>query len=326
MILQLSPAANYLARRAALSALTLLLITIIAFILMRVAPGDAVLAAMARAPGEMSLSAEDIESRRAALGLDRSYPAQYLSWMGGLARLDAGRSITSGIPVGSEVAPRIAATIELALLSTLIAGLTGTFAGAIAAWKGGRFDLVCRTLALAGLSAPAFWLGLIVVIALAVWANVFIASGYAQPWEDAWANFTRMGPAALTLAVRPAALVFRVVRISTAGVLGSDFVRAARARGLSESAILWGHAFRASALPGLTALGAQAVFLLSGSVVIEQVFGIPGLGRSLTEGVLTRDYPLVQFLVLLFGIFALLANFAVDVLYMKLDPRVRLAA
>ncbi len=323
----MSASAHYLIRRAALSVLTLWLITIIAFALLRIAPGDAVLAAMARSPGEMSLSAAAMEERRADLGLDRSYAAQYLSWLGGLLRLDPGASIATGLPIGPEVAPRIAVTIQLALLSALTAGLAGTLAGvAAAAWKDGPFDAAARTLALAALSAPAFWLGLILVLALAAWANIFVAAGYRPIWDDPAANLTRIMPAATVLAARPAALVFRIVRISTVEILESDFIRTARARGLTETRILWGHAFPAAALPGITALGVQTVFLLSGAVVIEQVFGLPGLGRSLTEGVLTRDYPLVQFLVLLFGFFALLTNFTMDAVYTRLDPRVRLAA
>ena len=318
---------RYLVRRAAISAITIWGVSLIAFILLRIAPGDAVLAAMARSPGEGSLSAQQMEDRRAALGLDRSYPVQYFAWIAGLARLDAGKSLVSGVPVSEEVTPRIAVTIELSLLSLVLAGVTGAVTGVAAAGAmGGRFDLAARAAAHAGLSAPTFWLGLIVVLALAIWADLFIAAGYRPIWEDPAGNLVRMIPAAAVMAVRPGALIFRVVRTATAEILESDFVRTARAKGLSRSGVLWGHAFRASALPGLTVLGAQTVFLLSGSVVIEQVFGLPGLGRLLTDGVLSRDYPLVQFLALLFGFFAVVANLAVDFAYSRLDPRVRLAA
>ena len=318
---------RYLVRRAVLSAITIWVVTLIAFVLMRVAPGDAVLAAMARSPGEGTLSAQQMEQRRADLGLDRSYPVQYIAWLGGLTRLDAGKSLVSGIPVSEEVAPRIAVTIELSLLALALAGVTGAVTGVIAAGaRGGRFDAGASVVSMAGLSAPAFWLGLLVVLALAIWADLFVAAGYRPIWDDPAGNLLRMIPAAAVLAVRPGALIFRVVRTATVEVLGSDFVRTARAKGLGRTRILWGHAFRASALPGLTVLGAQTVFLLSGSVVIEQVFGLPGLGRLLTDGVLSRDYPVVQFLVMLFGLFAVVANLAVDFAYSRLDPRVRFEA
>ena len=317
---------RYLVRRAALSAITIWVVTLIAFVLLRVAPGDAVLAAMARSPGEGTLSAKQMEDRRAALGLDRSYPVQYFAWIAGLARLDAGKSLVSGVPVSEEVTPRIAVTIELSLLSLALAGVTGAVTGVAAAGaRGGRFDVGVSAASLAGLSAPSFWLGLLVILALAIWADLFVAAGYRPIWEDPAGNLLRMIPAASVLAVRPGALIFRVVRTATVEILESDFIRTARAKGLGRTRILWGHAFRASALPGLTVLGAQSVFLLSGSVVIEQVFGLPGLGRLLTDGVLSRDYPVVQFLVMLFGLFAVLTNLAVDFAYSRLDPRVRLA-
>ena len=318
---------RYLVRRAVLSAITLWVVTLIAFVLLRVAPGDAVLAAMARSPGEGTLTAQQMEQRRADLGLDRSYPVQYIVWITDLARLDAGKSLVSGIPVSEEVAPRVAVTIELSVLSLTLAGVTGAVAGVMAAGaRGGRFDVGASVASMAGLSAPAFWLGLLVVLALAIWADLFVAAGYRPIWEDPAGNLLRMIPAAAVLAVRPGALIFRVVRTATVEVLESDFVRTARAKGLGRTRILWGHAFRASALPGLTVLGAQTVFLLSGSVVIEQVFGLPGLGRLLTDGVLSRDYPVVQFLVMLFGLFAVLANLVVDFAYSRLDPRVRFEA
>lgn len=318
---------RYLVRRAVLSAITIWLVTLIAFVLLRVAPGDAVLAAMARSPGEGTLTDQQLEQRRADLGLDRSYPVQYFAWLDGLARLDAGNSLVSGIPVSEEVAPRIAVTIELSLLALALAGVTGAVTGVIAAGaRGGRFDAGASVASMAGLSAPAFWLGLLVVLAVAIWFDLFVAAGYRPIWEDPAGNLLRMIPAAAVLAVRPGALIFRVVRTATVEVLESDFVRTARAKGLGRTRILWGHAFRASALPGLTVLGAQTVFLLSGSVVIEQVFGLPGLGRLLTDGVLSRDYPVVQFLVMLFGLFAVMANLVVDFAYSRLDPRVRFEA
>ncbi|MEX0761172.1 MAG: ABC transporter permease [Dehalococcoidia bacterium] len=317
---------SYLLRRFALSLITLWLVTVVAFVLLRVAPGDAVLAAMAQAPGEGTLTAGQIEAQRAALGLDRSYPVQYVTWTADLLRLDPGASMATGAPVWDETAPRLAVTIQLALLTIVIIVLVGCVLGVTAArYRGSRIDTAVRSIALAGLSTPAFWLGLLVVVAVAAWTGRFIAGAYSPLWDDPWRNLQHVGPAALVLAVRPAAVLTRVVRTSTAEALGSEYARAARARGLSESRLAWMHAFRSAMLPAVTVMGAQVVFLLGGAVLIEQVFGLPGIGRALVSAVMSRDYTMVQFLVLVFAVVAVVVNLVIDLLYARLDPRVRLS-
>lgn len=315
---------SYILRRLALSVLTLWLVSVAAFVLLRVAPGDAAVASLAMSPGEGALSPEDLARRRHDLGLDRPYVRQYLDWAGRLARLDAGRSTASGQPVVPEIRPRLGVTIELAAVTLVFVSVLGVGAGLLGAWARGRWaDALARGFALAGLSTPAFWTGLLLIVAVAAWTGAFIAASYVPFWDGPWANLRAVLPAALVLAVRPASLVARVVRAATVEALGQDFVRAARARGLGEPAVLWRHAFRAAMLPVVTVIGVEAVFLLGGAVVIEQVFSLPGLGRALVAGVIERDYPLVQFVLLLFGGIAVALNLAADVLYARLDPRVR---
>jgi len=314
----------YLARRAALLLVTLWAVTVLAFVLLRVAPGDAALAAVARSPGEGSLTSEQLESRRRALGLDRPYARQYIDWLASTVRLDAGRSHASGIPVLEELAPRYAVTLELAALTTLFVVGFAVPSGLLAARACGAWiDRAVRTVALSFLCLPAFWVGLLAILALSSWFDWFRAVDYASPTADLWRNLQQIGPAALVLSLRPAGLLTRIVRSSTLEVLTQDHVRGARARGVSGASVLWRHAFRIAAPHVITVLGTQVVLLLGGAVVVEQVFNLPGLGRSVAAAVLARDYPMVQFLVLVFGAVAVSINLAVDLAHGMLDPRVR---
>lgn len=317
----------YLARRLLLALVTVWLVTIVVFLLLRVAPGDAVVAAIAQAPGEGTLTADQIDARREALGLNRAYAVQYFDWLGDLMRLDAGRSLVSGASIWSELRPRFAVTAELALISMLLIGIAGPAAGVLAAaFRGRLIDRIVRGAALGLMSLPQFWVGLVVILVLAGWFGYFRAVEYQPFWQAPWRNLEQVGLPALVLALRPAALLARVVRTSMLDALEADFVRTARSKGLDERTVLVRHVFRAAMLPALTVLAAQVVFLLGGAVVIESVFNLPGLGRALALGVSLRDYPLVQFLVLTFAVAAVVVNLVVDLAYTRLDPRVILAA
>ena len=317
--------AGYIARRLALAILTLWLVTVIIFLLLRVAPGDAVVAAVAQAPGEGALTAEQVDEQRDALGLNRHYIVQYADWIGDLATFDSGTSLTTGGSVWDDVAPRISVTLELAIVAGLITALLGPALGMAAAMNAGKsIDHGVRVLTVGLMSLPQFWVGLVVVIALASWFGYFRAVEYADLWDDPQRNLEQILLPALILALRPAALIARIVRASALDVVSSDYVRASRARGLTPGTVARRHIFRNAMLPGLTVLGTQMVFLLGGAVVIESVFNLPGLGRGLVLGVSLRDYPLVQFMVIGFASTAILVNLAIDLVYVWLDPRIRL--
>jgi peptide/nickel transport system permease protein len=319
--------AAYIARRAALGLLTLWLVSIAIFGLIRVAPGDAVTAALALAPGEGGLTAEQIEQRRNELGLNRSWAVQHMDWLGDVTRGDFGRSLATGAPVIEDLRPRVAVTLELAALSLALAVIAGIGGGLLAATrKGGTLDFALRGLAFAGLSIPAFWTGLLSIVAVSAWTGVFLAGRFEPFTTDPLRNLAALMPAAAVLAVRPSALMLRVARNSTLEASLSQFFLLARLKGASAGSATARHAFRASALPSATVLGAQAVFMLGGAVVVEQVFGLPGLGRGLVNATLARDYPMVQATVMLFAIFAVCVNLGVDLLYVRLDPRVRQGA
>ncbi len=317
----------YLARRLALGALTLWLITLAAFLLLRIAPGDAVTAAVARAPGEGGLAAADIDQLRKELGLDRSWPVQYFDWLSDAARLDPGRSLATDRSVWDEIRPRLAVTAELALFALASMVMVGLAGGLVAArFEGSLPDGLIRGIAFLALSVPTFWLALVLVVAVASWTGHFLALGYEPFSSSPGANLRAVLPAAVVLAIRPSAVLLRVVRNSTLEAAASQYFLMARSKGLSRQIALAKHAFRSAMLPATTVIGAQAVFMLGGAVLIEQVFGLPGMGRLLVDAVLSRDFPVVESLVLVFGVTAIGVNLLVDFAYFRLDPRLRVGA
>ena len=310
-------------RRSVSSVITLWLVTLIVFFLLRVMPGDAVIGALSQSPGEGFFSAEQIDARRHELGLDRSWPEQYATWLYNIVRLDLGRSMTSGASITDELGYRFMVTLEIAIIATLLIVFVGVPTGVMAAARPGSIiDLVTRSFALTLLALPAFWVGLSAILVLAAWFGYFAPPDYAQLWQNPLQNLQQIGPAAVVLALGPMAVLARVTRTVTIEAMGRDYVRAARAKGLSEAVLLWRHAFRSVAPHALTVLGAQVVFLMGGAVVVEQVFNLPGIGRALVDAVLTRDYTTVQFMVIVFAITALTVNLIIDLVHIYLDPRI----
>ncbi len=315
----------YLARRAALGLVTLFAVSLFVFIALRVAPGDPVLATLAAAPGEGGLTPEQLAETREAMGLNRPYPEQYGSWLYGMVRLRPGRSLASGGDVWEEVRAGLPVTLELAAGAVALLSLGGVALGAVAASRrGGWPDFLAQGFAISGLAAPAFWVGLLLILFLSSRFHYFPPLGYTPVWDDPLRNAGQFWLPVLVLAWRPLGLVTRVTRTAMLDALGRDFVRTARAKGLGEATVVRRHVLRYAALPVVTVVGAQTVFLLSGAVIIEQVFNLPGLGRALASGVFARDYPMVQFLVMVFAAVAVLANLLTDIAYAWLDPRVRL--
>ena len=311
-----------LSRRVALAAITVWLVSAAVFLLMRLGPGDPVSAALSRGDGGME--GARAEQLREDLGLNRPLLVQYANWLWGLVRLDPGRSIATGRHVTVELGPRILLTLELAFASAIVAGLAGCGLGLAASWSSrGLLDRVVLAAILVLLSTPAFWLGLLIVIGSAAWFGVLPGSGYSSFTSAPVAHVAAIAPAVGILALRPAGLVARVVRSGAFDVAGQGFVLAARARGVTRWRVASRHVFRVGALPAVPVLGVQAVYLLGGSVVVEQVFGLPGLGRAMLDAVSARDYPVVQFLVVLFACAAVVASLVADMVQSALDPRVR---
>jgi peptide/nickel transport system permease protein len=309
----------YIARRLVLMLVTLIGISIVIFVLLRIVPGNIVDILFAAA-GYVDPS--DKASLERELGLDQPIVVQYLHWIGGLLRGDLGYSYVSEKPALDEILPRIPITARLAGLALLFSAAIGIPLGVISAVKQGtRLDYGLRIFSLSGLSLPAFWLGLLILMAsVALFGTMPIFNPNPKTWTEAIAIYCIP---ALAVGFRSAALVMRITRSSMLEILRQDYIRTARAKGASEAAVNYRHALKNAMLPVITVLGIEAAFLIGGLIVTETVFNIPGVARFLVEAIRWRDYPIVQNLVMLIAVVVVLANFMVDLLYAVLDPRIR---
>lgn len=288
-------------------------VLLLTFLLLHLVPGDPVDVML----GE-SAAVADRAQLRSELGLDQSLPVQFVQYLKHLAHGDFGRSIHSGQAVSSLLAERLPATLKLAILALLIALLVGLPLGIIAALRAREWPDTVATLFSLSLSAmPHFWLGPLLMLLFGLWLG--------------WLPISGMTPAsaiilpALTLGFGLSAILTRMTRASLLEVLSEDFVRTARAKGLSESHVILRHALRAALLPVVTVVGLQMGSLLAGTVITETVFGWDGLGRLLVESIEKRDYPVTQACVLVIALTYVLVNLCTDIAYQRLDPRVRLS-
>ncbi|MBL4540335.1 MAG: ABC transporter permease [Rhodobacteraceae bacterium] len=299
--------------------LTLFLASVAVFTVVEVIPGD---------PAQIMLGMEATpEARatlRAELGLDRGPVARYLSWAGGLLRGDLGVSYTYRVPVADLVAERLAVSVPMAAYALILALALGLTAGALAAARrGGPVDLLITGLTQIGIAIPNFWFGMLLVLLFAITLRMFPAGGFAG-WQDG------PGPAlhsltlpAIALALPQAAILARVMRASLIEVMERDFIRTARAKGLSRGQALRRHGLRNALGPVLTILGLQAAFLLAGAIIIENVFALPGLGRLLFQQLAARDLVVVESVVMLLVFAVVLISWCVDIAYAVADPRLR---
>jgi peptide/nickel transport system permease protein len=298
---------------------TMLLVTLLVFSLQLLLPGDPALALA----GE-ERDPEALAAIRARHHLDRPLAVQYLLWLGGLLRGDLGTSLKTGLPVAELIASKLPVTIELALLSILVAVAVGVPAGVVAAVrKGTAADAAANLVALAGISIPNFWLGIMLILLVSVRWGLLPASGYTSPLEDPLRNLQTMLMPAFVLGTGIAAVMMRHTRSAMLTALRQDYVRTARAGGLPERVVVLRHALRNALLPVVTLGTLELGTLLSGAVLTEQVFTIPGFGKLVVDAVFTRDYPVVQGVVLCAGLGFILMSLLADMLYVLLDPRLR---
>ena len=312
---------RYLARRAIWTVMALLGVSALIFLLVRLLPGN-IVDIIAGAEGQLGR-----EQRAAILrefGLDRPLPVQYLLWLGNMLQGNFGWSFRTGQPVAALIASRLPITIELALLSVLSVALVGIPLGVAASVSRSiRVRTLVQIVGVLGLSLPNFWIAVLLIIGASTLFGWLPALIYVTPWADPWVNLQQMFLPVLSLSLGLSAVVVRMTRSSMLEVLGQDFIRVARAKGLATRAILLRHALRNALVPIVTVLGLQTGFLLGGVVITEQIFGLPGLGWTLLNGVYQRDYPVVQGTVMVFAVTFVLVNLLVDLLYTYLDPRIR---
>ena len=309
---------SYVVRRFLLMLLTLFGISVVIFVLLRIVPGN-IVDILFDAAGFVNPA--DKARLEAELGLDKSIFVQYTSWIGGLARGDLGFSYVSEKPALAEILPRIPITARLAVLALFFSILFGVPLGVISAVKQNTaLDYALRVLSLTGLSMPAFWLGLIILMVfVSTMGSIPIYSDAPKSW---WDSLVMYSIPAAAVGFRSSALIMRLTRSSMLEVLRQDYIRTARAKGASEQSVNYHHALRNAMLPVVTVIGIEAAFLIGGLIVTETVFNIPGIARFLVEAIRWRDYPIVQNLVMFIGIIVVVVNFAVDLLYTALDPRI----
>ena len=312
---------SFLLRRTGAALIVIFLASVVVFAGLQALPGSPAL----------TLAGEDRSPQAIAeiikkFGLDDPLPVQYANWLGHAIQGDFGVSHRSGLSVGQTILERIPITLELAFLSILVGLAIGVPAGVISAVKRGSLsDHASGLLALVGLSVPHFWLGLLLILLLAVKLQVLPASGYVSFVEDPIENLKRMVMPALVLGTGVSAVVMRQMRSSMLDSLGADYVRTARAKGLSDRQVIVGHAMRNSLLTVVTVVGLELGALISGAVITEQIFVIPGFGRLTIEAVQQRDYALIQGVVFVAAVGYVVVNLLVDVTYSYLNPRIRVS-
>jgi len=315
---------RYLAWRLVGAIPTLLGVTVLTFLFIRLIPGDAI---AARLGTSTALSPEQLASLRAYFGLDQPLYQQYWTWLSSLLRGDFGYSIRTGRPVLVEITERLPATLELAAAATLIAVAIGLPLGLLSAMRPrSRADVVARIGGLIGLSLPSFWLGTLIIVFFSLYLRWLPnTGGYVDFVHDPLGNVALIVLPAVTLGVALAAATMRMTRSAMLDVLSADYVRTAWAKGLAGAVIVRRHVLKNGLIVVVTLLGIQVGQLLGGTVVVEEIFSIPGVGRMLLAAIVQRDYALVQGGVLVIAILFVLVNIVVDLLYGYLDPRIRLA-
>ncbi|WPM81851.1 ABC transporter permease [Brucella pseudintermedia] len=315
---------NYLTRRLLTFPLVMLGVSILVFVAIRLVPGDSITAMLGTEAG--LLTPEQRQSLAQYFGIDQSWITQYWRWLGDVLQGNLGISVTFGKPVLTVILERFPLTLQLALMSMIIALLVGLPAGVYAATRSEKMsDLAVRIFAMVGQSTPSFVLGLLFIYILSAGFGVLPAMGEFTPfWVDPWQNFLQMILPAITLGFAFAASVTRISRSAMLDVLSDDYVRTARSKGASARSVVWRHALPNTLIPVVTLSGVEFGYLLGGAVLVEQIYALPGLGRMVLDAILQRDYALVQGSILFIAFNFMIVNLLVDLLYVALDPRIRL--
>lgn len=317
---------RYLVRRILFGLLTAVLVSLLVFALMRIAPGDVAqsIAAQQGSGEEGTVSQEDLEKIREALGLNEPLYVQYYVWMWGFIRGDWGDSLFTKRPVFDEFKKKVMVTIELVVVSQIIAIALGLPAGVLMALKqDSAMDYVVRILSLAGLSVPSFWSATLLLVAGAYFFRWSPPLGYSSITDDFSRNIAQFIWPALMIGYIGAATKARMMRSTMLEVLRQDYIRTAHAKGLRAYMVTARHALKNALIPVITVIGITTALSMGGSVVMERVFTLPGIGEYIVDGMLERDYPVVQSMVMFFAMCVIVVNMLVDLSYGWLDPRVR---
>jgi peptide/nickel transport system permease protein len=312
---------KYVVRRLLMAIPVLLISSLIVFGLMRVMPGDALLVLMGDSG---NVSAKDLAKLRNDLGLDKPYHEQYLIWLWQMVSFNPGHSIFTNEPIPVALKKAIPVTLELAALAMVLGLVIAVPIGVLSATRQDTpSDYAGRVVAVTGLSLPDFWLGTLVITFAAIWFRWIPPIGYASLWDDPWRNIQQFLLPAAVLGFRLSAATMRMTRSTVLEVLREDYVRTAWAKGLAGRMVVYKHALKNALIPVVTIVGGQLGVLLAGTVVVETIFALPGMGRLTVEAILYRDYPIVQTNVMLVAATLVTLNLLVDLTYAWLDPRIR---
>jgi len=314
---------QYTLKRIGLFIPTLFLMTILVFVVIRIVPGDPAIALL-EGDGGGSYTAQDLQNLREKLGTDRNMAVQYVDWVGGIFQGDFGDSYWFKASVMSELGDRMPRTLELAVLAIVLSVIFSVPLGVISAIKPDSWlDFGARTFTIVGIAIPNFLMAVLMIIFLLTVFNWLPPLGYVELWDNPIKNMQQMIFPAIALAIYDMAFIARVTRSSMMEVLREDYMRTARAKGLSERVVLVRHGLKNAFLPILTISGWQFARLFEGAVIIETIFLIPGVGRILIEAIFHRDFPMIQAVIVVIGTGVLLINLVVDLLYGWIDPRIR---
>ena len=311
---------RYAARRLLLMVPTLLVVALLIFVLVRVIPGDIV--ELRLVSGGSFVTRSVIEAERARLGLDKPISRQLGDWLVGLPRFDLGTSMWTGEPITHEIALRFQLSLQLAIMSTLIAVALAIPLGILAAVRRGTWmDSAVQVVSVAGLATPSFWLGILLLLFLLTYFHWLPPLTFTPPWVDLRANLLQLIWPALAVGYRYSAVTTRMTRSAMLEVLREDYVRTAWAKGLTQQVIVGRHALRNALLPVVTVIGLEFAFLVGGLVVTEQVFNLNGIGKLFVDAIAHRDYTMIQGLMLLVATVYIVVNFLIELVYVWLDPR-----
>jgi peptide/nickel transport system permease protein len=314
---------RYLLRRLIATVPVLIGVSLIVFVIMRVAPGDVAQMILSGESGS-GASAEEVQQLRHRLGLDRPYYAQYVTFLAGLVRLDPGESLWTGEPILLELGRRIPITLELAVMAVVISWAIALPTGVLSAvFQDTWVDYVFRILSVAGLAVPAFWTGTLLLLLLAQHLHWMPPLGYVSPMDNPRLNVQQFIWPALIIGYATSAILSRMTRSAVLEVLREDYVRTARAKGVRGAVVVGRHVLKNALPPVVTLSAVQMGNLLGGAVISETIFTLPGVGRFLVDAILHRDYPVVQTIVILFAVVVVTLNLLTDVLYAWFDPRTR---
>ena len=321
---------SYIIKRVLMLLPTLVGAAILVFILLRLVPGDICMIKLGGEGGRVD--PEQLAQCKAALNLDAPFYLQFLDYLAGLVTLDLGTSMWTNNPVTEEIAIRFELSLQVAIMATVTSVIIAIPLGVISAARQNTWiDYVVRGISIAGIAMPSFWLGILMILGLLISTQHIFGRPWMPPidfvpiWQDPWRNMSQLIWPALATGYRYAAVSTRMTRSAMLEVLSEDYVRTARAKGVIERIIINKHALKNALLPVVTIIGIEFAFLMGGLVVTEQVFNLNGLGKLFVSSVLQSDYTLTQALVMLVVAIFVLCNFAVDLLYAWLDPRIRYA-